>query len=424
MRNEIESASGLWKGTALMAAALMVIAAALVLVPFGQADAEEQHFDEEVDWYGYHPYMELRGLTQTVYVIWNFGDGSEEVRVDVTDDNPNAGVDHQYPKGVKADYYVTATMHNTYDDGSGEQQGETVKVLLGHVLGYPEITFDTMGGTPETIPMYTGTSSSYVLPEDARPEDPTKTGYTFTGWYTEQTCTAESKVDFTTYAFNKHVTLYAGWDANEYTVTFDLGDVEGTAPEQQKVDFGALIQQPPTPVDPSEDKRTFLGWYYDGKLWDFTTPISGDMTLVAQWSEPGEEYVFITFDGNGGTAGQTSIPSVPGKEITLPDAVRDGFTFDGWFTGDVRVGGAGDKYMVNDTTTLVAHWTEVVVPGEDSDDDGLEGNLYLLIGAIVAGILAIVCLALGPSTGWYSVIGTVVLAIVAVVCGLLYAGVI
>lgn len=422
MRNEIESASELWKGTALMAAAIMVIAAALVLVPFGQADAEEQHFDEEVDWYGYHPHIELRGLTQAEYVIWNFGDGSEEVRVDVTDDNPNAGTDHQFEKGVKKDYYITATIYNTYDDGSGEQQGVTVKVLLGHVLGYPEITFDTQGGTPETIPMYTGTSSSYVLPEDARPEDPTKTGYTFTGWYTTSECTAESKVDFATFAFNKHVTLYAGWDANEYTVTFDLGDIEGTAPEQQKVDFGALIQQPANPVDPS-DERTFLGWYYDGELWDFTTPISGDMTLVAQWSEPGVEYVTVTFDANEGTAGQTSIPAEPGKEITLPDAKRDGFTFDGWFLDDVRVGGAGDKYVVSEAVTLTAHWTEVSAGG-DEGDDGLEGNTYVLAGAVAAGILAIVCLALGPSTNWLSVIGTVVMAIVAVVCGLFYGGLI
>ena len=424
MNNGNGTASVRWKGASLIVAAVLFITAAMMFVPAFQSDAAEQHFDEEVDWYGYYPHIELRGLTQAEYVIWNFGDGSEEVRVDVTNDNPNAGTEHQFPKGVKADYYVTATIYNTYNDGSGEQQGVTTMVLLGHVLGYPEITFDTQGGIPETIPMYTGTKSSYILPEDARPADPVKTGYTFTGWYTEQSCTAESKVDFAKFTFNKHITLYAGWDANEYTITFDLGDVEGTAPESQAVEYGKLIQQPANPVDSSEDARTFLGWYYNDTLWSFTTPVEGDMTLVAHWSEPGVEYVTVTFDADGGTAGQSSIPAEVGTEIELPSATRDGYTFDGWFLGDVKIGDAGDSYTVNEAVTLTAHWTEIVVPGGDDDDTSDGGNILYLVGTIVCGILAVVSLALGSRTNWYSVIGTVVFVLIAAVLVMLYMEVI
>ena len=417
MNNGIGTASVRWKGTALIMTAAMMIAALLVFAPLLQSDAEEQHFDEEVTGYGYHPYIELRGLTQTEYVIWDFGDESEPVRVDVTEENPNAGVDHVFP--AIGDYYVTATLYNTYDAGDGEQQGVTTKVLLYHIMGYPVVTFDPQNGSATST--YTGESSNYIIPEESRPADPVRTGYTFTGWYTEAAC--ENLFDMATTGITKHTTLYAGWDANEYTITFDLGEVEGTAPESQTVEYGKLIQQPANPVDSSEDARTFLGWYYNDVLWSFTTPIEGDMTLVAYWSEPGAEFVTVTLDANGGTAGQASIAAEEGSDIVLPGASRDGFTFDGWFDGETRVGGEGDPFTVQGDVTLTAHWTEVAAPGDDDADDG-ERELMWLIGAIVCGILAVVCLAVALKVNEYAAIGTVVFAILAVVCALFYLEVI
>ena len=418
MNNGNGTASARWKGASLIMAAVLLMTAALMFAPVSQSDAAEQHFDEEVTGYGYHPYIELRGLTQTEYVIWDFDDDSEPVRVDITDENPTAGVDHVFP--AIGDYYVTATLYNTYDDGSGEQQGVTTKVLLYHIMGYPVVTFDPQNGSATST--YTGESSNYVIPEESRPADPVRTGYTFTGWYTEPTC--ENLFDMAKTGVNKHITLYAGWDANEYTITFDLGDVEGTAPESQTVEYGKLIQQPVNPVDPSEDARTFLGWYYNDTLWSFTTPVEGDMTLVAHWSEPGVEYVTVTFDADGGIAGQSSIPAEVGTEIELPSATRDGYTFDGWFLGDVKIGDAGDSYTVNEAATLTAHWTEIVVPGGDDDDTSDGGNILYLVGAIVCGILAVVCLALGSRTNWYSVIGIVVFVLIAAVLVMLYMEVI
>ena len=412
MSEEYIKASRLGKEAAIVALVAFLVASVFLIAP---ADADGQTFDQEVTGYGYYPHIELVGLTQTEYVIWDFDDGSEPERVDVTAENPNAGVDHKFP--AIGDYYVKATLYNTYDDGSGEQQGVTTKILLYHIMGYPVVTFDSMGGSD--VDPYTGTSSSYVMSEENRPEDPTKAGHTFTGWYKDADCT--QPFTFGTDSVKEHITLYAGWDAIEYTVHFDLGEVEGTAPQDQKVDYGKLIQQPENPVDSSEDARTFLGWYFEDALWSFTSPVEGDMTLVAHWSEPGVEYVTVTFDGNGGTAGQSSMPAEIGQEIELPSATRDGFTFDGWFDGDEKVGDAGDKYTVEAAVTLTAHWTEVTTPGEDDDeDDGNEDNFWFLVGAIVCGVLAVICLALGPRTNWYSVIGTAVLVIVAAVCLLFY----
>ena len=403
--------TGRWKALAILAAAVMMISAAVMLAP--SSDAEDRHYDYEAEGYGYHPYIELKGLTQTEYVVWDFDDGTPTVRVDVTEENPNAGTDHVFAE--KGDYYVTATLYNTYDDGSGEQQGVTTKVILYHIYGYPVITFNSMGGSD--VASYTGTSSNYIVPEDAIPADPTKTGHTFTGWYTEEAC--ENLFDFAEDGVNKHITLYAGWKVNTYTVGFDLNGVEGTSPEDQTVEYGKLVSEPSKPVDSSEDARTFLGWYFEDELWSFTTPVTEDMTLVAKWSEPGVEYITVTFDGNGGTTGQSSIPAEAGTEIELPSATYEGFEFDGWYDGDKRVGGAGDKYTVPEADVILkAHWTEIAA---DDGDEGDENMLYL-VGAIVCGVLAVVFAVAAFKSNYTFAVGTVVTVIVAVVLALLYTG--
>ena len=39
------------------------------------------------------------------------------------------------------------------------------------------------------------------------------------------------------------------------------------------------------PADPSMDGYDFQGWLLDGKDYDWNTPITGDITLTASWTE-------------------------------------------------------------------------------------------------------------------------------------------
>lgn len=76
--------------------------------------------------------------------------------------------------------------------------------ICGAVIGY-EITFDANGGQCDTISMYTDTAGKLsALPT------PTRGGYTFDGWFTEQSggmaVTAET-------VYNADTTLYAHWTA-------------------------------------------------------------------------------------------------------------------------------------------------------------------------------------------------------------------
>ena len=66
----------------------------------------------------------------------------------------------------------------------------------------------------------------------------------------------------------------------KFTVTFDSNG--GTAVAEQTVVKGAILT---SPTAPTKEGYTFAGWYNGEVKWDFNTPISQNMTLVAHWDE-------------------------------------------------------------------------------------------------------------------------------------------
>lgn len=72
------------------------------------------------------------------------------------------------------------------------------------VSGAWTVTFNTNGGTPEPESQIRAN-----LPA-TKPDDPTRSGYVFAGWYTDEACTAA--YDFTQ-PVTDSVTLYAKWEA-------------------------------------------------------------------------------------------------------------------------------------------------------------------------------------------------------------------
>ena len=67
---------------------------------------------------------------------------------------------------------------------------------------------------------------------------PTRTGYTFAGWYTATS--GGSKV--TSYTGSSAVTYYAHWTANTYTVSYNKGTATGgTLPSNQTATYNASI---------------------------------------------------------------------------------------------------------------------------------------------------------------------------------------
>ena len=101
-------------------------------------------------------------------------------------------------------------------------------VISSNLRVYPcwtsTLCFDSMGGTTVTALSHAG--SNWL---SSKPEDPEKTGSDFTGWYLDSACTIPW--DFTTDYISSNTTLYAGWSASSYTVSYYCADsTNGTVP--------------------------------------------------------------------------------------------------------------------------------------------------------------------------------------------------
>lgn len=148
------------------------------------------------------------------------------------------------------------------------------------------VTFDANGGRVSQE----STAVTIGKPYGTLPT-PTRTGYSFDGWYTKET--GGTKVtETTTVGTNPPTKLYAHWIANKYLVVFDAnGGRINTASGQVKtktdtVTYGSKYYSLPTPT--RTGGYTFDGWYTDQtngtKVTSATTvTTTKDHILYAHW---------------------------------------------------------------------------------------------------------------------------------------------
>ena len=117
---------------------------------------------------------------------------------------------------------------------------------------------------------------------------PTRYGYTFRGWAINQTATTADYQSGGSYTANESVTLYAVWEINTYTVSFDANG--GTnAPNSQKKTHGQNLIL--TVAIPTRANHVFLGWATDSTSKSVayapsaTYTAEEDVTLYAVWQE-------------------------------------------------------------------------------------------------------------------------------------------
>jgi uncharacterized repeat protein (TIGR02543 family) len=186
------------------------------------------------------------------------------------------------------------------------------------------ITFDSAGGDiDEVIEVSEGETTT--LPT------PVKEGYTFMGWVTGD---GPNDVQFSNILpVEQNITLYARWQPNEYTITFNT--LGGNQVESMKI----LEGESPNLPTPMKEGYIFEGWYKDLELndkFDSESIVSKNLTLNAKW----EPKVFtITFmDSNDEIIEVYQVEY--GDPIRTPNQSVDtayGYEFAGWISGSIKI---------------------------------------------------------------------------------------
>ena len=239
---------------------------------------------------------------------------------------------------------------------------------------------------------------------------PSKSGYTFGGWYTDTAL--RTPFDFEAYAANEertNIAVYAKWEVNTYNITYE--NTKGAAngnPATYNIETAITL------ADITSPGYTFEGWFAgEEKVESIELGSYGDITLTARWTLTQYAATFVNSDGTVGTVGfdiedtALSEPAVPQRAgytgawedyeikaedltinavytpitynityentkgaansnpatynietaITLSGITSPGYTFEGWFAGEEKVesidlGSYGD-------VTLTAKWTPI-----------------------------------------------------------------
>ena len=214
--------------------------------------------------------------------------------------------------------------------------------LVGKYIEVPSftVTFDSDGGTAvETQKVNENTPAE-------EPMEPTRKGYRFDGWYLE-----DKLFDFET-KITQDITLKAKWiedkKLKQYTVIFN-SDGGSSVTEQIIIKGDKAIK----PTVPTKENATFKEWQLNGKAYDFNTPVTADITLMATWNII-NKYTVI-FDSNGGSKVDSQVITESGKATKPQDPTRDGYIFIGW-----ELNGQNYDFNSNVTSniTLIAKWEE------------------------------------------------------------------
>ncbi len=282
------------------------------------------------------------GATDNLYLGWNTinitGPLGENARIGVTAE----GVPRSFISGWSdnmegedpADYF------SSDGDALGIGLNADGNVVLGSLC--TTITLNPNGGTlPE-----------YSLVEGAALPIPTKTGYTFAGWYEDPEFSGNPVTDIPTDSTGE-LTFYAQWTINTYKITAQvangcegMGEVIGGGTYK----YGTTVTLTATA---SEGYR-FVDWVEGDQTvstdatYIFTA--TGDRTLTARFEKL---YTVTVSPAEGGTATADKTTAAAGETITLTAEASTDYRFTGWTSSNEGVTFA-EASSVSTTFTMPA----------------------------------------------------------------------
>lgn len=178
---------------------------------------------------------------------------------------------------------------------------------------------------------------------------PTRAGYQFDGWFSEQSLENEIISLATTIDLN----LFPKWTALPYTITFESNG--GNQIDAITQGFETLVSEP---LEITKLGHTFDGWYSDETLlspYTFTTIPLGNITVYAKWLV--NAYT-IRFETNGGTIIENQNIDFMTVVSSLVSPTKLHAFFDGWYF-DMALTEAFESFdMPAEEITLYARWID------------------------------------------------------------------
>lgn len=188
-----------------------------------------------------------------------------------------------------------------------------------------KITYQLRGGknSAKNPATYTSSTGTITL------ANPTRTGYSFVGWYKDSACT--KKVTSIPKGSKGNKTFYAKWKAKTYKITYKLnGGKQNTKnPKSYKVTTASIKL-----ANPTRKGYKFGGWYSDAKFKTRVKTIAkgstGNKTLYAKWTATKYK---ITYKLNGGknSSKNPATYTITSNKISFAAPTRAGYTFGGWY---------------------------------------------------------------------------------------------
>ena len=242
------------------------------------------------------------------------------------------------PDGDTGSYFMWLDGNgNSYEPGGSVPADVTTLTVQWTAPTYA-VTLHTNGGT-----INNGNVTEYTYGVGAAlPTDVTRTGYTFKGWYDNESLTGSPVTAISnTETGNKE--YWAKWEINQYTITYVLagGTAEGN-PGTYTIETGAF-----TLTNPTKSGYTFTGWSGTGLDGEnnmtvtIPTGSTGNRTYTAHWRYNGggsSSYSYYTIKATAGAGGSIS----PSGSVSVREGRDQTFTITpdkGYAVANVKIDG-------------------------------------------------------------------------------------
>ena len=254
-----------------------------------------------------------------------------------------------------AEYTKSYTLPDTMPAGNIELYG------LWTVNKYT-ISFNGNGGpTPESITA--DYNSTITLPS------PSRTGYTFGGWYIGETMFESNTMPA------EDLILTAKWIPDECLIIWN--NYDGTELTRENAAYGSTLKYTgATPQRPDGDgySYTFAGWKdASGNILADGATVSGEAVYTAYYTETPKTFRLVLDYGDGSDNSERNVTF--GSVIDVEDPARTDYVFDGW------VDSSNTKYptlAASANVTMPAHDLSVVAQWKNAEykltlltDDGI-----------------------------------------------------